>query len=86
MTTMLSCSVWVKTGTKLQSRASQCQIIGRHGRKQNYRESLGSTAGKDTPSVADMVGCLPVEKCFPTNNCLSVARFVLWLFKKLYLC
>lgn len=33
-----------------------CLILRGQGRKQNYRESLGSTAGEDTPSLADMDG------------------------------
>ena len=54
MTALLFCSVGPRaalTGTQLQSRASPCQIIRGRGRKQNYRESLGSTAGADTPSL-----------------------------------
>lgn len=51
--------------------------------KQNYRESLGSTAGADTPSlslsvsVADMVGgCLPAEKCSASVTLEKTRRYM----------
>lgn len=52
------------------SRAVTNSAKSQENEEENYihRESLGSTAGTDTPSGADMVGCFAVEKYFPHSQ------------------
>lgn len=60
-----------------------CRTMPNHRRTRKRTKvtgsSLGSTAGTDTPSGADMVGCFPVEKMFPHYHRLSLKKTALTL-------